>query len=76
MGPVMMWNCYVGSTSTAQAERGPQSLRSYGPSRPHSSGVQPQKETNTLEGIVLPVGQQARLDIPLAVGSVAQTVQV
>jgi hypothetical protein len=56
--------------------KGLQSLRSCDPSRPHSSGVQPQKETNTLEGIVLRVGQEARLDIPLVVGSVAQTAQV
>ena len=33
-------------------------------------------ETNTLAGIVLRVGQEARLDIPLVVGSIAQTVQV
>ena len=33
-------------------------------------------ETNTLAGIVLRVGQEARLDIPLVVGSMAQTVQV
>src|ERR1700733_3826998 len=33
-------------------------------------------ETNTLGGIVLRVGQEARLDIPLVVGSIAQTVQV
>ena len=47
-----MWNCYVGSTSTARTQ-GAQSLRSYGPSRPDSYGVLPQKETNTLGGIVL-----------------------
>ncbi len=33
-------------------------------------------QTNTLEGIVLRVGQEARLDISLVVGSNAQTVQV
>ena len=33
-------------------------------------------ETNTLAGIVLRVGQEARLDISLVVGSVSQTVQV
>jgi hypothetical protein len=33
-------------------------------------------QTNTLEGIVLSVGQEARLDIPLAIGSTSQTVQV
>jgi hypothetical protein len=33
-------------------------------------------ETNTLAGIVLWVGQEARLDIPLVVGSISQTVQV
>lgn len=33
-------------------------------------------ETNTLAGIVLRVGQEARLDIPLVVGSISQTVQV
>ncbi len=33
-------------------------------------------QTNTLQGIVLSVGQEARLDIPLVVGSASQTVQV
>jgi Carboxypeptidase regulatory-like domain len=33
-------------------------------------------EANTLTGIVLRVGQEARLDIPLLLGSIAQTVQV
>ena len=33
-------------------------------------------QTNTLEGIVLRVGQEARLDIPMVVGSTSQTVQV
>jgi hypothetical protein len=33
-------------------------------------------ETNTLAGIVLRVGQEARLDVALVVGSISQTVQV
>jgi hypothetical protein len=33
-------------------------------------------QTNTLDGIILRVGQEARLDIPLVVGSISQTVQV
>jgi Carboxypeptidase regulatory-like domain len=33
-------------------------------------------QTNTLQGIVLSVGQEARVDVPLVVGSASQTVEV